>query len=31
VYQWWDNIRIAAPEADPDNLLDLLSVFVKSW
>lgn len=31
VYQWWDNVRIAAPGTNADRLLPLLDVNVKSW
>lgn len=31
VYQWWDGVRIGAPGADADNLLDLFDFTVKAW
>jgi len=31
VYQWWDNVRVAAPGVDADRLLAIQRFDVKSW
>jgi hypothetical protein len=31
VYQWWDGVRVPAPETDANDLLEITPLYVKAW